>query len=115
MSVDAKARTIIIYETASGKAPFTEWFDGLKDRRAKTTIDARLTRVRRGNLGTCRSLKGGIWELKIDLGPGYRVYFGLHGDTVVLLLHGGDKSTQVRDIELAQQFWTDYLNDQELR
>lgn len=110
--MDAKARTITIYETASGKSPFNEWFNGLKDRRTKTVVDARLTRVRRGNLGACRSLKGGVWELKIDLGPGYRIYFGLHGETVVVLLHGGDKSTQARDIELAQEFWTEYLNDQ---
>jgi len=110
--VDVKAKTITIYETASGEAPFSEWFDSLKDRRVKTTIDARLTRVRRGNLGTCRDLKSGLWELKIDLGPGYRIYFGLYGETVVVLLHGGDKSTQTRDIEMAHEFWAEYLNDQ---
>ena len=110
--MEVKPKTLIIYETASGKAPFSKWFDGLKDRRAKTAIDARLTRVRLGNLGSCRSLKGGVWELKIDLGLGYRVYFGLHGDTIVVLLSGGDKSTQTRDIELAHEFWTEYLNDQ---
>lgn len=108
---EVKAKTIIIYETALGRSPFLEWFESLKDRRAKTVIDARLTRVRRGNLGTCRDLKGGLWELKIDLGPGYRIYFGLYGETVVVLLHGGDKSSQTRDIELAHEFWAEYLND----
>jgi len=110
--VEVKPKNLTIYETDSGKAPFSEWFNHLKDRRAKTTIDARLTRLRRGNLGLCRDLKGGLWELKIDFGPGYRVYFGLHGETVVVLLHGGDKSTQTRDIETAREFWTEYLNDQ---
>ncbi|OFZ18849.1 MAG: hypothetical protein A2Z20_02480 [Bdellovibrionales bacterium RBG_16_40_8] len=75
------------------------------------TEDARLTRVRRGNLGTCRDLRGGVWELKIDLEPGYRIYFGLYGETVVVLLHGGDKGSQTRDIELAHEFWAEYLND----
>ncbi len=110
--MEVKTKTIIIYETASGDAPFNKWFDGLKDRRTRTTIDARLTRVRLGNLGACRDLKGGLWELKIDLGPGYRIYFGLHAETVVVLLHGGDKSTQSRDIEMAHKFWAEYLNDQ---
>ena len=71
--------------------------------------------MRCGNFGSCRSLKSEVWELKIDLGPGYRIYFGLHGDTVVVLLNGGDKSTQSRDIELAHEFWTEYLNDQTIK
>ena len=111
--MEIKPKSIIIYETASGKCPFSEWFDDLKDRKAKVAVDARLTRVRQGNLGSCRSLSGGVWELKIDLGPGYRVYFGMHGNTLVVLLHGGDKRTQDQDIEMARQFWADYLSDQE--
>lgn len=108
-------RNLIIYETPDGKEPFNEWFDGLKDRRAKTTVDARLTRLRQGNLGVCRSLGEGVWELKIDLGPGLRVYFGQHGDAVVVLLCGGDKRTQSKDIELAKIYWSDYLDDQGIK
>jgi len=114
MNTDARVRTVVVYESPSGKSPFSDWFNALKDRRAKATIDARLTRVRNGNFGSCRSLKGGVWELKIDLGPGYRIYFGLYGDTIVVLLNGGDKGTQDRDIKRAQEFWSEYLNDQRL-
>jgi putative addiction module killer protein len=113
--VEAKPKTLIIYETASGKEPFNDWLNGLKDRRVKITVDARLTRVRNGNLGVCRSLGDGVWELKIDLGPGFRVYFGQHGDTIVVLLHGGDKKTQNKDIETAKEYWRDYLNDQGIK
>lgn len=110
--MQARLRTLVIYEAADGKEPFKKWFDGLKDRRAKTAVDARLTRVRQGNFGACRSLGDGVWELKIDIGPGFRVYFGQHGDTVVVLLCGGDKSTQSKDIESAKAYWREYLNDQ---
>ncbi len=109
--MEVKAKTLIFYQTISGKIPFSEWFSDLKDRRAKAAIDARLTRLRQGNFGLCRSLKSGIWELKVDLGPGYRVYFGLHEKDIVLLLYGGDKGTQEPDIELAREYWSDYLQD----
>jgi putative addiction module killer protein len=115
MSVDVKLKTLIIYETATGKEPFNDWFNGLKDRRVRAAVDARLTRIRNGNLGLCRSLGDGVWEFKFDLGPGFRIYFGQHGDSVVVLLHGGDKGTQTKDIERAKEYWRDYLKDQEIK
>lgn len=96
------------FETEGGKCPYDEWFNKLKDMRAKAIIDARLIRVRKGNLGDSRSVGEGVRELKIDYGPGYRVYFAEDGDTLVVLLCGGDKSTQSRDIKKAQEYWVEY-------
>ncbi len=74
----------------------------------QAAVDARLTRVRAGNFGDCKSVGGGVFELRIALGPGHRVYYGLQGQQVVILLGGGDKSTQGRDIRRAQQLWQQY-------
>jgi len=97
-----------VYHTADGRSPFSEWLRGLKDRVAGARIRARLARVRLGNFGDTSSLGGGLHELRIDHGPGYRVYFGRAGDRLVLLLCGGAKRTQARDIEKARTFWSDY-------
>ena len=100
--------TISYYLTESGGKPFKEWLDGLKDVVARQKIRIRLDRARLGNLGKNRSVGEGVFELKIDYGPGYRVYFGLDKKTVVLLLLGGDKATQKKDISQAKNFWEDY-------
>jgi putative addiction module killer protein len=92
----------------SGKCPFLEWLNALRDRKAEAIIQARLRRVTTGNFGSCRDLKGGVWELKIDFGPGYRIYFGRIGAQVVLLLCGGDKASQERDIEKARSYWKEF-------
>jgi len=68
----------------------------------------RLDRVSLGNFGDCRSVGEGVQELRIDYGPGYRVYFGQHGSTIVLLLCGGDKDSQAKDIDLAKHYWKEY-------
>lgn len=96
------------YSTTSGKLPFREWFESLSDIKAKKAVDTRLTRLRRGNFGSCESIGMGVLELKIDYGPGYRIYFGRAGNRVVLLLCGGDKSTQQKDIRNAHHYWQDY-------
>jgi putative addiction module killer protein len=88
--------------------PFNEWLHGLRDQDAVARILARLGRVRRGNLGDCRPVGGGVSELRVDHGPGYRVYFARRGQTLVVLLCGGDKRTQDRDIRLARQHWRDF-------
>ena len=99
--------TIEYYLTVTNKKPFKEWMDGLDDvTRAKIRI--RLDRVRLGNLGKNRNVGEGGYELKIDYGPGYRVYYALNGKTVVLLLLGGDKSTQKKDILQAKAYWEDH-------
>jgi putative addiction module killer protein len=71
---------------------------GLKDKKATARILSRLATVRAGSMGDCKSLDGGLSELRIDFGPGYRVYFGQEGQTLVILLCGGNKSTQAKDI-----------------
>lgn len=80
---------------------FERWFDGLRDRQGKARIDARLRRVTLGNLGDVRAVGEGVSELRIDCGPGYRVYWTLRGLDIVILLAGGDKSTQEKDIKAA--------------
>ena len=99
---------IRIYTTSDGRAPFSEWLDSLRDRRGQAVIAARVDRVQLGNFGDCRSIGGGVSELRIHFGPGYRVYFGQDGGEIVLLLCGGAKQTQPRDIAKAKVYWGDY-------
>ena len=98
----------MLYETAGGRCPWSEWFDGLEDRKTRAAVDARLLRLQRGNLGDCKAIGGGVWELRIHFGSGYRVYFGQDGATLVVLLCGGGKSSQRRDIKRARALWRDY-------
>jgi putative addiction module killer protein len=88
-----------------GRAPFTEWLSHLRDRNAHARISARLNRVKLGNFGDVKALGEGVNELRIDYGPGYRLYYAMNGKTVVLLLIGGDKSTQTNDIKVAKAYW----------
>ncbi len=97
-----------IYQTRHGKKPFADWLQGLADRQARSRIQARLARVALGNFGDARSVGSGVMELRIDWGPGYRAYFGRQGRIVVILLCGGDKRTQQRDIADAKEYFRDY-------
>jgi putative addiction module killer protein len=106
--VEAQPREIQNYRTPDGKSPFAEWLDCLKDMQAIVKIEKRLKRVRLGNLGNYRTVGKGVCELKIDYGPGYRIYFGQIGSKLILLLCGGDKSTQEQDILTAKEYWRDY-------
>lgn len=108
--MEATPKEIEIYETPDGFRPFSEWLESLRDIKARAKIRARLDRVEAGNLGDYRAVGKGVCELRIDYGPGYRVYFGQVGTTIVLLLCGGDKSTQSKDISQAIEYWTDYGN-----
>lgn len=100
---------IAAYVMSDGRVPFEQWFENLKDLRAQAAILTRIDRMLIGNFGSYRSLKDGVCELKIPLGPGYRVYFGKIGLKLVLFLCGGDKSSQNRDIRKAVSYWEDYL------
>ncbi|MFN6496128.1 MAG: type II toxin-antitoxin system RelE/ParE family toxin [Nostoc sp. DedQUE01] len=106
--MEVQPREIRNYLTVDGKNVFDEWLDSLRDRRAKAKIRTRLDRVEDGNLGDCKSVGEGVCELRIDYGPGYRIYFGQEGITIIILLCGGDKSTQEQDIVKAQEYWKDY-------
>lgn len=101
-------REIKKLELQNGLVPFDEWFDSLRDQRMQAAVDSRLARVRAGNFGDVKSVGGGVFELRIDLGPGLRVYYGLRGQQVVVLLGGGEKRTQARDIRRAQQLWQQF-------
>ena len=105
---EAHPRQIELYVATDGSSPFEEWLAKLKDSQARARIRTRLERLRLGNLGDCKSVGTGIFELRIDYGPGYRVYFGQQGETIVILLCGGDKKSQAADIKDANEFWTDY-------
>lgn len=96
------------YQTSDGRRPFTEWLEGLRDRQARTRVQARLTRVAAGTLGDTEPVGESVMELRIDWGPGYRVYFARVGQVIVLLLCGGDKRTQQRDINRAKECFEDY-------
>ena len=81
---------------------FSSWLRGLKDARAKAVIFNRLDRAAKGNFGDAKALAGGVSEMRVDVGPGYRIYYARRGEVVYLLLVGGDKSTQARDIQRAK-------------
>jgi putative addiction module killer protein len=105
---EVQPQEIRLYRNTSGKSPFREWIRGLADIKAVDIINARLTRLRLGNFGDCKSVGDGVLELRVDFGPGYRIYFGRQGSQVVILLVGGDKSTQNSDIATAKGYWDDY-------
>jgi putative addiction module killer protein len=96
------------YVTPDGKSLYREWLNSL-DAQVKARIQARIFRFELGNLGDHKSVGKGVWEARIQFGPGYRVYFGKDEGRIILLLFGGDKSTQSRDIKKAQTYWETYL------
>jgi len=99
---------IKIYETSTGKRPFDVWLQGLKDQKTQVAVDMRIERIKLGNFGLCKSLGDGVYELKIDFGPGYRVYFGKIGLRVILLLCAGNKQSQQKDIAKSKKYFQDF-------
>jgi putative addiction module killer protein len=97
-----------IYRTLDGRIPYEEWLEDLRDVIGRAKIKVRVDRATLGNFGDHRSLRGGIVELKINYGPGYRLYMGLQGNEIIVLLCGGNKSTQDKDIAVAHLYWEDY-------
>lgn len=95
------------YVAGSGKEPFAEWF-GRLDEVAGTKVTRALVRLEHGNFSNVKSVGAGVLEYRMDFGPGYRVYFGRDGDTIVVLLTGGTKKQQQRDVEAAHSYWQDY-------
>ena len=95
------------YLDARGRSPFGSWFNNV-DAQAAAKVTAALARLEGGNTSNVKSVGGGVHELKIDFGPGYRVYFGSRGSEIVILLAGGTKKGQEKDIEKAKKRWADY-------
>ena len=102
-----------VLELSTGRSPFADWFKTIKDATTRVRIENRLARVRAGNFGDTKHVGGDVFELRLDFGPGYRVYFARLGDSVVVLLAGGDKSTQQADINRAIEFWKGNKNNAE--
>jgi len=100
------------YRSADGVEPITKWLAGLRDKQARARVEVRFARLAAGNLGDCKPAREGVLELRVDYGPGYRVYLARLGSAVVLLLCGGDKRTQVTDIQRAVEYWRDFKRRQ---
>ncbi|MCH7915546.1 MAG: type II toxin-antitoxin system RelE/ParE family toxin [Deltaproteobacteria bacterium] len=100
------------YLTAPGKDPYQQWLDKLKDLKGRVAIQRRIDRLTDGNFGDHKFCQDGVWELRFDFGPGYRVYYTLEGKTIVLLLCGGSKRTQAEDVKEAVRYWRDYQRRQ---
>lgn len=113
MFKEALPKVIEYYVDTRDHRPFCDWLDVLSDAKAQALIQLRIDRLALGNFGHFRPLGEGIFELKIDTGPGYRVYFGLTADQTALLLCGGDKRSQVRDIQRAKNYWKNYRRQQD--
>jgi putative addiction module killer protein len=96
------------YVTATGADPFQKWLDNLKDLQGRVGILRRIDRLLRGNFGDHKFCHDGVWELRIDFGPGYRVYYAQADKTLILLLCGGSKRTQSSDITNAVRYWQDH-------
>ena len=96
------------YQREDGIEPVTDWLKSLRDKRAEAKVRVRLNRLAAGIFGDCESVGDGVLELREHLGAGYRVYFGRHGQTVVILLCGGIKKTQATDIKTAKEYWADW-------
>lgn len=93
------------YVDKTGGSPYESWLESLKDLRGKAAIDVRINRLRLGNFGDCKFVGKGIYEFRIRYGPGYRIYFGKIGNRIIVILSGGNKSSQSRDIKKAQAIW----------
>jgi putative addiction module killer protein len=102
--------TVREYLDEDGRSPFRDWLAGL-DVPARARIQARVLRFETGNLGDNKSLGDGVWEARLVFGPGYRLYFAKVGQRVVLLLLGGDKSSQTKDIERAKRYWAHHTKE----
>lgn len=99
---------VIEYTSPEGKDPYRDWLLNLADRQARARVVTRINRMAAGNFGDCKPLGSGVWELRVDWGPGYRVYYAQTGKRLILLLAGGDKRKQQADIEAAIDRWLDW-------
>lgn len=97
------------YQTSNGKTPFKEWLTNLKDKMGIEKINKRLERLTLGQCGDSEFVGEGVFELRIHYGPGYRIYYAEHDQEIVILLYGGNKNTQQRDIDRSIGYWKDYL------
>ena len=109
--MESQPWSISKYVTINGICPFDEWFETLNSE-TKVRVDVRLDRVNLGNFDDSKSLGEGIYELRLHFGGGYRIYYGLAGKKVILLLTGGMKKNQTKDIKTARRYWKAYQEEQ---
>lgn len=105
---NAHPREVEVYQTPNGREPFTEWLESVRDLKTRRRIQARLNSLKIGNFGDFQSVGDGIFELRLHFGAGYRIYYSEIRNTIVLLLCGGSKSGQARDINRAKTYWRQY-------
>lgn len=103
------------YLTPDGKDPYAIWLASLKDRQARARVLVRIGRMASGNFGDVKSVGDGVWEARVDWGPGYRVYYAQAGKRLVLLLIGGDKRKQQTDIQQAHEYWKDWQHRRKVK
>src|SRR4030066_1824011 len=103
---------VLRYQTEEGKEPLPEGLQSLRDKQVQAKIRVRIKRLEAGNFGDCDPVSEGVQELREHLGAGYRVYFGRHGQTAVILLWGGSKKSQTTDIKTAKEYWEDWKRRQ---
>lgn len=114
MARAAQPKDVIVYAGNDGNEPFTEWLYGLRDVMGRQRILARIKRLEQGNYGDCETVGDGVSELRLFFGAGYRVYFGEDEDNIVVLLCGGDKGSQQKDIKQAKIYWQEYQNNEHI-
>ncbi|MGV2830800.1 type II toxin-antitoxin system RelE/ParE family toxin [Myxosarcina sp. GI1(2024)] len=111
MAKDIQPKIVLAYADEYGNEPFTKWLESLKDRKTAERIRVRLRRLESGLYGDCQPVGEGVLELRMFFGSGYRVYFGEDKGNIVILLCGGDKSSQKQDIKAAKIYWKDYKDN----
>jgi len=111
MARAATPKQIVFYRDDKGKEPFTDWLNLLRDHAGRRRTLVRLRRLEQGNYGDCSPIGEGLSELRLFFGSGYRVYFGEDAGNIIVILCGGDKSSQNKDITYAKSCWKEYLND----
>lgn len=112
MAQEIKPKTVIFYADQNGHEPYTDWVNNLRDKAGQRRIRSRIRRLEQGLFGDCEPVGEGVSELRLFFGPGYRVYFGEDDENIVVLLCGGDKSTQDKDIKNAKLYWKEFKNGQ---
>ncbi|MCP4417221.1 MAG: type II toxin-antitoxin system RelE/ParE family toxin [Chloroflexi bacterium] len=103
-------KAVIVYQNEAGNEPFTDWLNSLRDPTSRRRILKRLIRLEQGHFGDSKAVGDGVNELRFFFGAGYRIYFGVVGNKIVVLLTGGDKNSQSRDIQRAKTYWKEYLS-----
>lgn len=111
MAQAVSQKELIIYQDEHGNEPFTDWLNKLRDKKGRRRVLTRLRRLEQGNYGDCEPVGEGVSELRMFFGSGYRVYFGEDANNIILIICGGDKRSQSKDIKVAKAYWKEHQNN----